>query len=303
MYTIHFDVDEEIAKYLKGIKYPHWLNEKNKSYQNVEAISISHLCKFGKSTFQYFPKLKLIITRSVGVDHIDLEECKRHSIAVYHILDYGAISIAEHALALLLSGTRRLFDANKKIKKGEFNFRNLLGYSLYNKTIGIIGTGRIGLEFIKLIKPFNCQIIAYDIYKNEKAAKDLDFSYVSLDELLQKSDIISLHIPLNNDTHHIIDNNKIQKMKNGVILINTSRGGLIHTKALIDHINKFYFIGLDVLEDEQSFNKNHPLLNYDNVLITPHIAFYTDETVKLIGKETMHSIERFTKNDKTGRVV
>ncbi|OGK13226.1 hypothetical protein A2861_02860 [Candidatus Roizmanbacteria bacterium RIFCSPHIGHO2_01_FULL_38_15] len=246
-----------------------------------------------KKTLVFFPKLKLIVTRTVGMDHIDLDYCKKMGIVVNNILDYGSFNIAEHAFALLLSGTRNIINSQKEIQKGIFSYTNYLGISLKNKRIGVVGTGKIGLEVIKRAKGFEMEVVAYDVYKNEKAAKKLDFPYITLEELAKTSDVITLHAPLLDSTKHMINKKIIRLMKKGVILINTARGGLIDTRALVNEIKKFRWVGLDVLEDEEKFTKKHPLLTFDNVVITPHIAFYSDASVKKIAEETEKIIYDF----------
>lgn len=293
MKTIHFDVDSELSKYLSGEKYPFSLSKikKNQELANTEAISIKSISKADKSTLSKFPKLKLLITRTVGTDHIDLEYCKQKGIVVKNIFDYGAFNIAEHAFALLLAGTRNIISTQKEIRAGKFSFKGHLGFALQGKTLGVVGTGRIGLEVIKRANVFGMKVVAYDVIQNEKAAKELGFVYVTLETLAKESDVITLHAPYIPSTHHIINSNVIKLMKDGVILINTARGELIDTKALIANISRFRFVGLDVLEEEKNFTKNHPLLKFKNVVITPHIAFYSDESVKKIAEETRKMVE------------
>ena len=288
MKIIHFDVDTELNKYFDGEKYPYTLQEitDKKKFSEVECITIKSFSYINKKTLVFFPKLKLIVTRTVGMDHIDLDYCKKMGIVVNNILDYGSFNIAEHAFALLLSGTRNIINSQKEIQKGIFSYTNYLGISLKNKRIGVVGTGKIGLEVIKRAKGFEMEVVAYDVYKNEKAAKKLDFPYITLEELAKTSDVITLHAPLLDSTKHMINKKIIRLMKKGVILINTARGGLIDTRALVNEIKKFRWVGLDVLEDEEKFTKKHPLLTFDNVVITPHIAFYSDASVKKIAEET-----------------
>jgi len=297
MHTIHFDIDEEIGKYLEGNKtIDSILSFKDEALcAEAECISIGHMAPINASTLASFPKLRFFITRSVGMDHIDLEYCKSRGIEVRNIPDYGSFNIAEHAFALLLSGTRNILETQPEIHAGKFTFKGHLAFSLKGKTIGIVGTGRIGLEMIKRAKGFEMEVIAYDVYKNESAQNELGFTYVELDELLSKSDVISLHAPLLDSTRHMINAESIAKMKNGIVLINTGRGELIDTQALVESIHKFRFVGLDVVEGEKTFSINHPLLQFKNVLITPHVAFYSDASVRKIGEETMRIIEELEK--------
>ncbi|MBP9690444.1 hydroxyacid dehydrogenase [Candidatus Woesebacteria bacterium] len=293
MNTIHFDVDQELDKFLTGEKYANSLGTipSDLETSSVECISIKTGSKADGHTLSRFPALKLLVTRTVGTDHIDLEYCRAKGIEVKNILDYGSFNIAEHAFALLLSGTRNILETRKDIREGTFSFAGHLGFSLKGKTIGVVGTGRIGLEMIRRAKGFEMEVIAYDVFKNEQAQKELGFEYVELEVLLKNSDVISLHAPLLDNTRHMIDSSAIKQMKDGVVLINTARGELIDTEALISHISKFRFVGLDVLEGEKEFSADHPLLTFDNVVITPHMAFYSDASVKKIAEETERLIQ------------
>ncbi|OGK51591.1 hypothetical protein A2966_02970 [Candidatus Roizmanbacteria bacterium RIFCSPLOWO2_01_FULL_41_22] len=305
MKIIHFDVDYHINQYLRDQKYSFSLQdipEKEKlALAQAEAITLKSNSHATNSTLSLFSHLQLIVTRTVGIDHIALEECKKRRIAVYHVVDYGAFNIAEQVFALLLAGTRHIVDSQREVKLGRFSYHNYLSFTLKDKTLGVVGTGRIGLEVVKLAKAFGMKIIAYDIYQNTKAAAELGYRYVALDELLAQSDVITLHAPAMKETKHLINVSAIGKMKKGVVLINTARGALIDTAALIKNIKKFRFVGLDVLEDEAGFDKNHPLLKSENVIITPHIAFFTDASVQTIAQETYRCIENFEKGSREGR--
>jgi len=300
MNIIHFDVDSELQKYLKGDTRPESLQaiDPVEDFSKINIISIKTGSKADKDSLHRFPNLKLLITRTVGTDHIDLAYCKEKEIEVKNILDYGSFNIAEHVFALLLSGTRNIISTQKKIKKGTFTFKGHLGLALKGKTLGVVGTGRIGLEVISRANAFGMKVVAYDVYKNEEARKELGYGYVELEELAQQSDIITLHAPLLDSTHHMINASIIEKMKEGVVLINTARGELVDTDALISNIEKFRWVGLDVLEGEKDFSKDHPLLKFDNVVITPHIAFYSDASVKKIAQETEKLIKSQETNSK-----
>lgn len=293
MNIVHFDVDNELAKYLEGEVYSHSIQDitDSSAFKETEAISIKSQTQINTNLLSIFPKLKLLITRTVGVDHIDLDYCKANNIAVYHIVDYGSFNIAEHVFALLLAGTRNIIHSQKDIHNGTFSFEGNLGIALKGKTIGVIGTGNIGLEVIRIANGFSMNVIAYDVTPRDHDEHGLVFQYVPLDQLMKESDIISIHAPLLDSTKHMINEEVITSMKEGVILINTARGGLIDTEALLKHAAKFRWIGLDVLENEQHFSKEDPLLQLPNVVITPHIAFYSDESVKKIAEETKRIID------------
>lgn len=303
MNIIHLDVDNYSKPLLKERSYPHTIQEVKRPLLKAEIVTLTHNSQVNVDNLKKLPNVRLVITRTVGTDHIDLEMCKKRNIAVYHIIDYGATNIAEHVFALLLSGTRRVLDSQKEIRMGKFSYENFPGFTLKGKVLGVIGTGKIGLETIKIAKSFGMQIIAFDVYKNEQTAQELGFKYVDKSKLFTQSDVITLHAPLLPSTKHIINEESIGKMKEGIVLINTARGGLVHTEDLIKHIQKFRFVGLDVLEDEEKFSKIHPLLRFDNVIITPHIAFFTDYTIKKIAEETYKCIENFKMGIDTGRVI
>ena len=159
------------------------------------------------------------------------------------------------------------------------------------------------MEFIKIARSLGMKIVAYDIFKNEKAAEELDYKYVTLDDLLKQSDVITLHIPSTPKTKHLLDAKRLKSVRQGAILVNTARGDLIDEKALVANIKKFHAVCLDVLQNEDKFSRTHPLLKFENVIITPHVAFYTDESIKEIARETLLNIERFREGDKTNRIV
>jgi len=288
MRTIHFDVDEHLSKYLLGVKKTGSLQNitNTDDFRDTEIISIKSASIASQKNLSQFPSLKMLITRTVGTDHIDLDYCKEHDIIVKNIADYGSFNIAEHVFALLLSGSRNIISTQSEINSGKFTFKGHLGFSLKGKTLGVVGTGHIGLEVIKIANVFGMKVVAHDVYKNEEAKKELEYEYVGLEELAAQSDVITLHAPLLDSTHHMINDVIISKMKDGVVLINTARGELIDTKDLIKHIEKFRWIGLDVIEGEKKFSKDNPLLKFKNVVITPHIAFYSDSSVKKIAEKT-----------------
>lgn len=306
MKIIHFEADQESRKYLpEGKKTREILSPKNAlKFKDAEVITIKSQSKINQEVLQRLPHLKLICLRITGYDNVALQECKGRGVAVYYVAEYCTDAVAEHAFALLLSAVRHILLAQYEVSNGRFSYKNLLGYTLNGKTFGVIGTGKIGRQVIKIAKAFGMKIIAYDIAPDKKAVQKLGFKYVSLNELLKKSDIISLHVPLVPNTHHLINDQTIKKMKDGVILINVSRGGIIDTKALIRNINKFRYICLDVLEEEKNFTKDNPLLKFkEKVLITPHCAFYTELTMPRACKETMENVKRFKKGDSHNRLA
>ena len=307
----HFDIDEIFSSCFKEKKYPFSLELKNinkiDKTASLAIISIKSNSKISKEILKKLPKLKAIITRTVGVNHIDLKLCQEKGIAVYHVPDYGAFAIAEHVFAMLLSQTRKIIPLGKETKAGRFNWKNGQGFTLKGKTLGVIGVGKTGKEVIKIAKGFQMKIIGFDKIKDNTFARQNNFKYVPLNELLSKADIISINIPLIKETRHLINKDKIKIMKNNAILINVSRGEIINTKDLADNLAKFKYICLDVLEGENLYNLKEATIKKlaasDKVLITPHIAFFTDLTTKEIAKITYQNIKNFLKGSKENRVI
>ncbi|MES0359453.1 MAG: NAD(P)-dependent oxidoreductase [Anaerolineales bacterium] len=258
--------------------------------------------QFGQVTadvFQRLPKLKLIVTRSVGYDHIDLDEAKRRGIPVCHIPDYGAHMIAEQAFGLLLAVARNVVRGNERYKlEHRFSDQGLQGIELFGKTLGVIGTGRIGIHCVRIAKGFGMRVVAHDVYQNESAAQDMDFTYLPLEELLAESDFLSLNVALTETTHHFINADRLAQMKKGAILVNTARGAVVDTQALIDALRSGQLAGagLDVLEDER--DTYHDFGNL-NVVVTPHLGWYTDGAVARILKITFEILTAY----KNGELV
>ena len=242
--------------------------------------------------------VKLVALRCAGFNNVDFDNLQ--NIRVVRVPQYSPYAVAEHATALLLNINRKIYKSYQRVKKYNFSLDGLLGFDLHGKTIGVVGTGKIGKVFIEIMKGFGTNIIAYDLFKDEKAAENLGFKYVSFEELCEKSDIISLHCPLTPETQYIINEKSLSKMKDGVILINCSRGNLINTDDLIDALSsgKIGGVGLDVYENEEDFflkdmsgsyarDKNLSLLiSMPNVLITSHQAFFTSEALNKIANDT-----------------
>lgn len=259
-----------------------------------------------EKTIQVLKKcgVKLIALRCAGFNNVDIKHMDE-SIKVVRVPAYSPYAVAEHATALLLDLDRKIYKAYQRTKKYNFTLNGLLGFDIHGKTVGVVGTGKIGKCFINIMKGFGTNVIAYDIYKDEAFAKEKDFKYVSLDELYEKSDIISLHCPLTEDNMKMINKNSIEKMKQGVVIINTSRGKLIDTSDLISELEKGKIggIGLDVYEDEEEFFLNDmsnsyirdkdlsTLLSMPNVVITSHQAFFTKEALNKIASDTCENIK------------
>lgn len=250
--------------------------------------------------------VKFIALRSAGYDHVDLSAAKANNIAVMRVPKYSPQSVAEFAAGLILVLSRNIIKAYTNGLKHNFSLDPLLGFNLYHKTVGIIGTGNIGSVFARIMNGFGAHLLAYDPIKNEEC-EQYGVEYVSFDRLLRESDIISLHCPLTQETFHLIDSQAISKMKNSVMLINTGRGGLIDTTSLIKYLKngKIAYAGLDVYEKEKGLffqdcsnkiindDEFLTLQNLSNVLITPHQAFFTTESIQNICQTTIENINSY----------
>lgn len=270
--------------------------------QETEILSVFIYSKISKKVIENLPKLKQIVTRSVGYDHIDLKIAQKKEIKVCNVPDYGAHAIAEHVFALLLSGIRRISEGEDRVEKDlDFNFKGLRGVTLKGKTLGIIGTGKIGRNVARIASlGFLMDVIAYDPYPDENMARENHFKYVNLEEIWKESDIISLHCPLLKETKHLVNQETIEKMKSEVVIINTSRGGVIKTVDLVQGLEsgKISYAVLDVLEHEKNIENNKKLLEMSNVIITPHVAFYADDSMNKMYEDAFQSIDRFLNGEK-----
>ena len=256
--------------------------------------------------------VKFIAMRCAGYNNVDLIACKKHNIKVVRVPDYSPYAVAEHAVALIMDLNRNIHRAFARVRENYYLLDGLLGFDMHGKTIGVIGTGKIGLCLIKIMKGFGCNIIAYDPNPSDEAIA-LGVKYKSLDELYTKSHVISLHCPLTPETHHLIDTNSITKMKKGVMLINTSRGGLVDTAAVIKGLKSEHigYLGLDVYEEETAlFFEDFSnavlqddifarLLTFPNVVITGHQAFFTREALDAITTITLNNLTALENNDLT----
>lgn len=250
--------------------------------------------------------VRLIALRCAGYNNVDLKAAKKHDIVVVRVPGYSPYAVAEHTLGLMLALNRKLHRAYNRVREGNFALDGLLGFDLHGKTAGIIGTGRIGTVVARILTGFGCQILAFDPMPDE-TCRSLGVRYVQLDELLAQSDMITLHCPLTPDNKHMIDASALTKMRDGVMLINTSRGALIDTIAAIEALKsgKLGYLGLDVYEEEeQIFFEDRSgliisddvfsrLLTFPNVIITGHQAFFTREAMENIASTTIDNITKF----------
>lgn len=284
--------------------------------KDFEVICIFVNSVLNKDVLSQFPNLKFVATRSTGFDHIDVAYCKERGIKVAYVPNYGMNTVAEYAFSLLLNLTRKTYQAIDQIKEhGDFSLAGLRGIDIKGKTLGIIGMGKIGKESAKIAKGFGMNVIAFDAYPDVKAAAEMGFQYVSLEDLLKNSDVISIHAIYNPNTHHLINENNFQLIKNGAYLVNTARGAIVQTETLIVALKKGILAGYatDVLEDEgevkdelnyltqtrlkEDVVKNmlydHILMEMPNVLITPHNAFNTEEALQRILNTTIDNVKAF----------
>jgi len=288
-------------------------------YASAEAISTFIYSSLDMAVLEQLPRLKLISTRSTGFDHIDLEYCSEHGITVCNVPDYGQNTVAEHVFGLLLTISHRLYEAIDRTRRGDFSPKGLQGFDLAHKTFGVIGTGDIGLCVIRIAKGFDMRVIAHDIKPNREAAEKIGFEYVDMEQLLSESDVISLHVPGNKHTYHLLSNDEFDKMKDGAVVINTARGSIVDIQAMIRALaeGKLAGAGLDVLSEEpvireeaellrsvyqrkhnlESLLADHVVLRLRNVVVTPHSAFNTKEAVERIIKVTVDNIQAYTRGN------
>jgi len=311
-----------VKKKLKGHELVFFKDPLNpatlKGKENYDAVSVFIYSRINKDVLSRLPKLELIATRSTGFDHIDTVACSKRKVKVSNVPYYGENTVAEHTFALILALSRNVHKAHVKRLRNDYSLDGLKGFDLSGKTIGVIGAGNIGLHVIRIAKGFGMEVLATDINQNNFLAEVLDFKYVPLDDLLGHSDIVSIHTPYNDSTHHLINRSKLKKIKKGAILINTARGAIVETDALIESLDNKALAGagLDVLEGEKLIREEremvyekknaedlaklttgHILLEKDNVVFTPHIAFYSQEALLRILNTTISNISGYFAKD------
>jgi D-lactate dehydrogenase len=270
--------------------------------------------KLDEKILKKLPNLMLIATRSTGMDHIDSNYCKKNKIVVESVPDYGSNTVAEYTFALLLATTRKIVVAHQSVEDGEFNPEGLTGVDLYGKTLGVIGCGKIGQNVIKIARGFGMKVLGVDKYKVPELEKKAGFKYVNLETCLKESDFVTLHVPAIPETFHMINKKNINLMKPGSFLINTARGAVVETEAILWALNNkiLFGVGLDTTEDEselesmstvmgQDTSKDklqgilsfHLLRDRDDVVFTPHNAFNSKEAIERIIKTTVENIKKF----------
>lgn len=324
MKILFFEAKEECKKFIGDKLSDHEIVFYNETIQeakikdedfNADAVSVFIYSQLSKEVLNKFQELKLIATRSTGFDHINKDECKKKGIGISNVPFYGENTVAEHTFALILSLSRHVHKSYLRTRANDFSITGLQGFDLRGKTLGVIGVGHIGKHILKIAKGFGMNMIAFDKYRDEMLAEVLNFQYTSdLDKLLAESDIVSLSLPLTDNTFHIINVDSFAKMKKSAILINTSRGGLVDTEALYLALSNgdIAGAGLDVIEGEESIQEERELLSsernteklrevfrdkaifeMENVVFTPHNAFNSVEAIERIFSTTIENIKGF----------
>ena len=311
MKLVYFAKEEWEKEYIKQKLPGVELVQEGDADAEVISVFVNH--PVDAAEMDKYPKLKLIATRSTGVDHVDAEEAKKRGITVASVPGYGAPTVAEFAFALVLALSRKVCDAHKQVTEtGSFSQKGLTGFDLAGKTIGVVGCGKIGQHTARIAKGFGMHVLVSDAFKNDALAKEIGFAYAELPELLGASDIISLHVPYIKETHHLINIGNIGQIKKGAYLINTARGAVVETAALVKALEDGVLAGagLDVLEEEGDMQdemhllsgphpkeeelkvvlENHYLIDHPRVIITPHIAFDTREAIERILDTTVENI-------------
>ncbi len=284
--------------------------------KDFEVVSVFVDSRFDRETIAQFPNLKCIATRSTGYDHVDLSVAAERGIMVVYVPGYGDNTVAEYAFGLILNLSRKIHSSLCQVKEtGTFSLGVLRGVDLKGKTLGVIGTGRIGREVIVIGKGFGMNIVAHDPYPDAAFAQSAGVSYMKLDDLLGASDFITIHCPLLESTRHLINSGNVEKIKRGAYLVNTARGSIVETEALVRGLEDGILggVGLDVLEEEgetkdelefllaghpkeedlRTILENHVLMKMPNVLITPHNAFNSQEALQRILATTIGNIKGF----------
>ncbi len=280
--------------------------------EDAQALIIFIYSEITQDILNRMPQLEFVATRSTGYNHIDIAACSQRGIRVCTVPYYGQNTVAEHAFALLLAMSRKIVPSANRVKAGSFDYAGLVGFDIKGKTIGIIGTGHIGQHAIRMANGFDMNVLAYDPFPKYELCNSLSFRYVGLEELFSSSDIISLHCPYNEHTHHLINETVLDTLKKGVVLINTARGGLVSNSALLKGLQQGIIsqAGIDVLEEEEHLRDEngilteefarydhlhellvgHTLIHHPHVLVTPHNAFNSTEALTRILATTVENV-------------
>ncbi|MGQ9524580.1 MAG: hydroxyacid dehydrogenase [Armatimonadota bacterium] len=327
------DLEDWEAEYLRQgplqeyqliLKAGHLTREEAQTLGGVDAASVFIYSQVTREVLDAVPSLRMVATRSTGFNHVDVGACVERGVALTNVPRYGENTVAEHAFALILALSRKVHQAYQRTSRYDFSLSGLRGFDLKGKTLGVVGAGSIGLHVIRIAKGFGMEVLAYDTREQAILAEVLGFTYVPLSELLQRSDVVTLHVPLTESTRHMINREAISMMKDGAILINTARGELVDTAALVWGLDtgKLGGAGLDVLEGEETIREEaellseslpydrvravlqgYALLRRENVVLTPHMAFYSQEAQHRILDTTVQNILSFFSGTPMNRVV
>lgn len=284
-------------------------------FSDAEIISTFIYSPVNADIISQLPNLRFVTTRSTGFDHIDVDFCKSKGIVVSNVPEYGSHTVAEHTFALILALTRKIHQSINQAKQLNFDHKEIKGMDIFGKNLGIIGLGKIGIEVLKIAKGFGMNVFVYTRTQDPQLAAQYGFTYLDIDSLLTQSDIVTLHLPYSQATHHILNSQNIQKMKKGSYLINTARGGLVETEAILSGLQSHILagVGMDVLEEEKELSEevdilsasyqqqadlkmlvlDHVLMNHPQVVITPHNAFNSTEALERILAVTTENIKNF----------
>lgn len=292
--------------------------------RGLQALSVFIYSQVTRSMLDALPELKFIATRSTGFEHIDVEACKSRGITVSNVPSYGENTVAEHTIALLLMLSRKVHQSVLQVRSGRVDLAELTGFDLQGKTIGVIGAGHIGLHVIRIARGFGMRVLAFDVRRDPFLADLLGFEYATMDRLLAECDIVTLHTPHTEATHHLLGREQFARMKPGAMIVNTARGGLIDTDALVEALEsgKVGGAGLDVLEGEELIKeekqllqqpldmerlrtavRNRVVLARENVVFTPHNAFNSREALVRILQVTLENLEGFRGGQAVHRVA
>lgn len=316
---VFYDVTKSQEEWIKE-KYPKLtmvfksgkLNMRNLPSPKTEILSIHANCKIDANMLAKLPNLKLIATRTTGVDHIDLALCKKSKVKVVNAAGMNAQSVSEFTFGLILNAARNIEAGARRVEKGQFDDKGLTGTELAGKTMGVIGTGAIGGGVLRIAKGFGMKLIANDAFQNTALKKELKFKYVTVKEIFKNADVISLHVPATPQTRHMINASSIKLMKPTTGVVNTSRGSVVDSKAILEALKtkKLAWYAADVLEVEHNIFGNRTLgkidrqlVVHENSLITPHMAYGTDEAISRVTAETLEQIVAFLKDKPVKFVV
>ncbi len=292
--------------------------------RDAEIVTVFIRSAVSREVVDALPKLKLVATRSTGYDHVDLEACRERGIPVCNVPRYGENTVAEHTFGLILALTRHIHQAYLRTARGDFTIAGLEGIDLKGRTLGVVGVGRIGLHVIRIAKGFQMSVLAYDAQQNPLLSDVLGFEYAPLDGVLGRADIVTLHLPLLPSTHHLMNRERFGLMKRGAYFVNTARGGLVDTDALLWALDELILAGagLDVVEGEElvadeerllgqagveeklrMIVRQHVLLRRENVVLTPHMAFFSREAEQRILETTIENVRAYLAGSPTNDVL